>query len=297
MSSSGVSTRDPPVVVRGRGCHSRRLVAPAPALPKVSGRADGLQGITAGTEGDRVGDVRRVVVWGTGWIGSISVRSVHARPDLDLVGVWVHSPDKVGPGRRHPRRHRGDRPGRHRRRRRAARPRARLRDLRRQRPRPRRRRGARLRPHARRRRQRGDRLVGRARLPAGLRRPGRGRPSSSGAADEGGATLYASGIEPGFAADQLPLTLLTLNDTVDLGAHPGALPLRRVPGGVHDARGVRLREAARPPADHGHAGRAVGHLGRPGEDGGRRPRRQPRRHPRDLRGRSRRPAASRSPAG
>ena len=40
--------------------------------------------------------VRRVVVWGTGWIGSISVRSVHARPDLELVGVWVHSPDKVG---------------------------------------------------------------------------------------------------------------------------------------------------------------------------------------------------------
>ena len=28
--------------------------------------------------------VRRVVVWGTGGIGSISVRSVHARPDLEL---------------------------------------------------------------------------------------------------------------------------------------------------------------------------------------------------------------------
>ena len=34
------------------------------------------------------------------------------------------------------------------------------------------------------------------------------------AAEVGGATLYASGIEPGFAADQLPLTVLTLSDAV-----------------------------------------------------------------------------------
>jgi 2,4-diaminopentanoate dehydrogenase len=34
------------------------------------------------------------------------------------------------------------------------------------------------------------------------------------AAANGGASLYASGIEPGFAGDQLPLTLLTLSDTV-----------------------------------------------------------------------------------
>jgi len=38
----------------------------------------------------------RVAVWSTGWIGSLAIRSVHRRPDLDLVGVWVHSPDKVG---------------------------------------------------------------------------------------------------------------------------------------------------------------------------------------------------------
>jgi hypothetical protein len=34
------------------------------------------------------------------------------------------------------------------------------------------------------------------------------------AATKGNATLYASGIEPGFAGDQLPLTLMTMSDTV-----------------------------------------------------------------------------------
>ena len=38
----------------------------------------------------------RVVVWATGWIGQIALRSIARRPDLELVGVWVHSPDKVG---------------------------------------------------------------------------------------------------------------------------------------------------------------------------------------------------------
>jgi 2,4-diaminopentanoate dehydrogenase len=38
----------------------------------------------------------RVVVWSTGGIGSLSIVAVNDRPDLELVGVWVHSPDKVG---------------------------------------------------------------------------------------------------------------------------------------------------------------------------------------------------------
>jgi 2,4-diaminopentanoate dehydrogenase len=38
----------------------------------------------------------RVVVWSTGGIGSISVRAVVENPSLELVGVWVHSPDKDG---------------------------------------------------------------------------------------------------------------------------------------------------------------------------------------------------------
>src|SRR3954469_21138246 len=38
----------------------------------------------------------RVVVWSTGGIGSIAIRAIHQRPNLDLVGVWVHSEDKVG---------------------------------------------------------------------------------------------------------------------------------------------------------------------------------------------------------
>lgn len=39
---------------------------------------------------------QRVVVWATGGIGSIAIRAIQRRPDLDLVGVWVHSEDKVG---------------------------------------------------------------------------------------------------------------------------------------------------------------------------------------------------------
>ncbi len=38
----------------------------------------------------------RVVVWSTGGVGSIAIEAVHGRPDLELVGVWVHSQDKVG---------------------------------------------------------------------------------------------------------------------------------------------------------------------------------------------------------
>lgn len=38
----------------------------------------------------------RVVVWATGGIGSIAIRALARRPNLDLAGVWVHSDDKVG---------------------------------------------------------------------------------------------------------------------------------------------------------------------------------------------------------
>jgi hypothetical protein len=38
----------------------------------------------------------RVVVWATGGIGSIAIRTITNRPDLELVGVWVHSDEKVG---------------------------------------------------------------------------------------------------------------------------------------------------------------------------------------------------------
>ena len=38
----------------------------------------------------------RVAVWATGGIGSIAIRAIQRRPDIELVGVWVHSPEKVG---------------------------------------------------------------------------------------------------------------------------------------------------------------------------------------------------------
>ncbi|WP_019925326.1 hypothetical protein [Nocardia sp. BMG111209] len=38
----------------------------------------------------------RVVVWSTGGVGAVAVSAVSTRPDLELAGVWVHNPDKIG---------------------------------------------------------------------------------------------------------------------------------------------------------------------------------------------------------
>ncbi|KUH85219.1 MULTISPECIES: dihydrodipicolinate reductase [unclassified Mycobacterium] len=38
----------------------------------------------------------RTVVWSTGGVGSIAIDAIRGRPDLELVGVWVHSETKVG---------------------------------------------------------------------------------------------------------------------------------------------------------------------------------------------------------
>jgi 2,4-diaminopentanoate dehydrogenase len=37
----------------------------------------------------------RVVVWSTGGVGSIAIDAIRRRPDFELVGVWVHSQEKV----------------------------------------------------------------------------------------------------------------------------------------------------------------------------------------------------------
>ena len=46
----------------------------------------------AGTEGRRY----RVVQWSTGNVGRHAIAGIDARPDLELVGVWVSNPAKVG---------------------------------------------------------------------------------------------------------------------------------------------------------------------------------------------------------
>ena len=38
----------------------------------------------------------RVIQWATGGVGKAAIEAVVAHPELELVGVWVHSPDKVG---------------------------------------------------------------------------------------------------------------------------------------------------------------------------------------------------------
>jgi hypothetical protein len=155
---------------------------------------------------------RRVVVWGTGWIGSISIGVAHERPELDLVGVWVHSPEKVG-------RDAGTLAG--------------IGEI-----------GVTatgdvdallaLGPDCVIYAASGPEMDAVA-VPDYLRLLGAGvnvvtvtsaglvypdgfepgvRDRLRAAAEAGGATLYASGMEPGFAADQLALTLLTLSDTI-----------------------------------------------------------------------------------
>src|SRR3954452_13339956 len=38
----------------------------------------------------------RVVQWSTGNVGRHAIAGIDARPDLELVGLWVSNPDKVG---------------------------------------------------------------------------------------------------------------------------------------------------------------------------------------------------------
>ena len=38
----------------------------------------------------------RVIQWATGNVGRLAIEAVLAHPDLELVGVWVHSPEKAG---------------------------------------------------------------------------------------------------------------------------------------------------------------------------------------------------------
>lgn len=38
----------------------------------------------------------RVVQWSTGNVGKLALHGIIQHPDLELVGLWVHSPDKVG---------------------------------------------------------------------------------------------------------------------------------------------------------------------------------------------------------
>jgi hypothetical protein len=38
----------------------------------------------------------RIVVWATGGIGANAIRAITRRPDLKLAGVWVHTPGKIG---------------------------------------------------------------------------------------------------------------------------------------------------------------------------------------------------------
>ena len=38
----------------------------------------------------------KVIQWSTGNVGRFALRQIASHPELELAGVWVHSPDKVG---------------------------------------------------------------------------------------------------------------------------------------------------------------------------------------------------------
>jgi 2,4-diaminopentanoate dehydrogenase len=40
--------------------------------------------------------VHRVIVWGTGFVGRLTLKELIANPDYDVVGVIVNTPSKVG---------------------------------------------------------------------------------------------------------------------------------------------------------------------------------------------------------
>src|SRR6476646_4450735 len=154
----------------------------------------------------------RVAVWSTGGIGTIAIGAIQRRPDLELVGVWVHSPEKEG-------RDAGELAG--------------------------------IDPVGVAATNDVDAILGRgiecvvyaaqgpeqdaasvpdyvkllsagvnvvttsswALLPPPSYAPSWRAQLQQPAAD-GGASLYASGIEPGFAADQLPILLTTMSNTI-----------------------------------------------------------------------------------
>jgi len=154
----------------------------------------------------------RVVGWSSGGVGRIAIRAIARRPDLELAGVWVHSKEKDGVDA-------GTLAG--------------------------------IDPLGIAATTDADALLALApdcvcysasgeeldaaavpdlarMLEAGINvvtvsTPGLVHPAGyhpewraqlEDAAARGNATLYASGIEPGFAGDQLPLTLMTMSDTV-----------------------------------------------------------------------------------
>jgi 4-hydroxy-tetrahydrodipicolinate reductase len=51
---------------------------------------------TRANSGATPGRTYRVVQWSTGNVGRHAIAGIDARPDLELVGVWVSNPDKVG---------------------------------------------------------------------------------------------------------------------------------------------------------------------------------------------------------
>ena len=192
----------------------------------------------------------RVVGWSTGGVGRLAIRAIARRPDLELAGVWVHSAEKDGVDA-------GTLAGidplgvaattdadall-------AAQPdcvcySASGEEL-----------DAAAVPDMVRMLEAGINVVTVSTPglvhPAGYQ-PELARPARGGRGDAAAPRCTRRASSPASPATSSPLTLMTMSDTVTLGAHPGDLPVRRVPRRVRDVRGVRLRQADGAPGHHG----------------------------------------------
>src|ERR1700722_19509867 len=90
-TTSTPAGRGRPAYGAGPGCRSRSHSDAVEVIDRLQNKRFGViqeEQMTAGKH--------RVVVWATGGIGSIAIRTISNRPDLELVGVWVHSEEKVG---------------------------------------------------------------------------------------------------------------------------------------------------------------------------------------------------------
>jgi hypothetical protein len=154
----------------------------------------------------------RVVGWSTGGVGALAIRAIHRRPDLELAGVWVHREEKDGvdagvlagidpigvTATRDVDALLALRPD-------CVCYSASGESL-----------DAGVVPDMARMLEAGINVVT-VSAPGLVHPPGYNpewRALLETAATAGNATLYSSGIEPGFAGDQLPLTLMTMSDTV-----------------------------------------------------------------------------------
>ena len=178
----------------------------------------------------------RVIQWATGLVGKEAIKGIVAHPELELVGCWVHSDDKVGRDVGEIVRHRPDR--------RARRRTASTRSARSTPTRSCTRRCWRARRDVIRLLESGKNVV----TPVGWIYPAptrRGVAASQAACIAGNVTLHGTGINPGGITERFPLMLSALVPRHPPRARRGVLRHPQLPDRHGRARGDAVRQGRR----------------------------------------------------